>query len=179
MGWWTRFKRIVRYYFLRIIRQGASAHSIALGVALGVFIGALPIIPLQTAAVLVLAFVFRANKISAVICTTYTNVFTLVPFYALFYLTGAMTIKLFGFSVAHQNLSLHELMVYFRTLFHPEDTTMREMLAHGWRFFMVMLLGGVILGVPASFGSYFLTRLAVLGYRRRRAKRILRRLRQP
>lgn len=175
VGLWIRFKRIIRFHYLRIIRLSTSAHSIALGIALGVFVGALPIIPLQTASVLVLAFIFRANKVSAVICTFYSNVFTLIPFYALLYLVGGFVLHALGMPVERESMSLHELMEYFGTIFKPEDLSMGELFKQGWRFFLVMMLGGVIIGVPSAFGAYFLGRRGVLSFRSHRARRIMRR----
>lgn len=177
MEWWRRVKRITRYYYLRIVRLRTSAHSIALGMSLGVLVGCLPIIPFQTVLVLILAFILRANKLAAVICTFFSNVFTLIPFYALLYLIGGFVLHALGLPVDKDSMSFHQLMEYFGTIFKPEDLSIGELIKQGWRFFLVMMVGGVILGVPSATGMYFLGRRAVLSYRKHRARRMLRRVR--
>ena len=44
---WMKLARPVRYAWLRIVRIKAPAESVALGLAVGVFIGALPFLSLQ------------------------------------------------------------------------------------------------------------------------------------
>lgn len=153
-SWATQFKRLMRFYYLRIIRLKTSAHSIALGVALGVFIGALPIIPFQSVVVLTLAVIFRGNKIAAFFSTFYSNVFTLIPFYTLLFLIGNAVYPIEGVVLEWPD---------------PADVTMEWLIQQGWGVFSLMMLGGVIFGIPTSLGMYFLTRRAVLLYRRRKA----------
>lgn len=156
--WWTRTKRVSRYWYLRIIRQNASAQNIALGLALGVFVGALPIIPFQTVTIVAVAFVFRTNKLSAWLATCYSNVFTMVPFYSFLFVIG----KLF--------------MPFENVTFDPEHLSMKELIATGWDAFLVMTAGGVIFGVVAAVLTYFISLQAVRRYRHIRHERRRRRL---
>lgn len=134
---WTRYKRGARYWYLRIIRQSASARNIALGLALGVFVGALPIIPFQTVTIIPLAFIFKTNKLSAWLATCYSNVFTLVPFYT------------FLFYVGKTCLPVGDIV------FDPKKLEMMQLIATGWDVFLVMLAGGFIFGIPAAGLTYF------------------------
>ena len=52
--------------------------------------------------------------------------------------------------------------------FDPDLLELTVMLEQGWNWFLVMLIGGVVLGIPASIISYFLARHAISGYRRRK-----------
>ena len=52
--------------------------------------------------------------------------------------------------------------------FNPELLELTVMLEQGWNWFLVMLVGGVAMGIPASIFSYFLSRHAIAGYRRRK-----------
>ena len=54
---WVKIARLSRYTYLRVVRIKAPAESIALGMALGVFAGALPFLSLQMAIAVALAFV--------------------------------------------------------------------------------------------------------------------------
>lgn len=152
-----RLRRWARYQYLRVLRQKASPHNIALGVALGVFVGFLPIIPFQTVAVLALAFLFRGNKVAAAISTVISNPFNVIPFYTLLYMVGRVFLP----------LEVPD--------FDPGRLEMRELIATGWDFFAIMCVGGVVLGVPAFFLSYFATRKGIMAYRERKALRLLRR----
>ena len=154
---WIRFKRFLRYTYLRIIRLRTSAHSIAMGLAVGIFIGFLPIIPFQTIAALALALPLRGNKIAAAAGTWISNWANLVPFYAMLYYVGRFLLPLSGVS------------------FDPEHLSMRELLDQGWQIFTVMTVGGVVLGIPGAIITYVLTLRGVLAYRRRRAMRLLER----
>ncbi len=157
-GLWARFKRILRFNYLRIIRLKTSAHSIALGVALGVFVGFLPIIPLQSVTVLTLAFIFRGNKIAAFFSTFFSNAANLVPFYAMLYFVGSYFVPFETVKLDYAHLR------------------MTELIQQGWDIFIVMMVGGVVLGIPAAIIMYFLTRKAVLAYRRRRAAKLFRKV---
>lgn len=158
--WWTRTKRLTRYWYLRIIRQNASARNIALGLALGVFIGALPIIPFQTIAVVALAFLFRTNKLSAWLATCYSNVFTMVPFYSFLFVVGKLVVPFEGVT------------------FDPAHLSMKELIATGWDAFLVMTAGGVVFGVVAAALTYFVSLQAVRRYRKLRHERRRRRVEQ-
>lgn len=154
---WFRLKRWVRFQYLRILRQRASPHKLAMGVALGIFVGFLPIIPFQTVVVLTLAFIFRGNKVAAAICTTISNPFNLIPFYYMLYLVGRVFLP----------LPVPE--------FDPKRLAMEELIATGWDFFAIMCVGGVILGIPAAVATYALTRKGIIAYRERKSLRLARR----
>jgi uncharacterized protein (TIGR03546 family) len=152
-----RLRRWVRYQYLRILRQKASPHNIALGVALGIFVGFLPIIPFQTVVVLTLAFIFRGNKVAAAICTVISNPLNVIPFYTMLYFVGRVFLPL-------------EVPA-----FDPNHLTMHEFIGTGWDFFAIMCVGGVVLGIPSFFLSYFATRKGIMAYRERKAMRLLHR----
>ena len=156
-SWAKRIRRWVRYQYLRILRQKASPHNIALGVAWGIFVGFLPIIPFQTVVVLTLAFIFGGNKVAAAICTTISNPFNIIPFYYMLYLVGRVFLPL-------------EVPA-----FDPHHLEMKELISTGWDFFAIMCVGGVVLGVPSFFLSYFATRKGIMAYRQRKALRLLHR----
>ena len=157
MNWWNRIKRFFRYHYLRMMRIKKSSHEISLGLALGIFVGFLPIVPFQSITVLILAFIFRGSKIAAFAGTWISNPLNWVFFYYGLYLVGSFVLSFPGVT------------------FDPEHLEMKELIAAGWKVFATMLVGGLILGIPSSIVTYFLTRKAVVEYRRRK---VLRRLRK-
>lgn len=156
---WIKLKRVSRYWYLRVIRQSASSHSIALSLAVGVFVGALPIIPLQSVTLALLVYPLRINFLSAWLSTLYSNVFTMVPFYTLLFYIGKACLPVGDICFDSNRLELMQLI----------ET--------GWDVFLVMLAGGVIFGTVASIPTYFVSVKAVRRYRairkeRRRARQM-------
>ncbi|OIQ48765.1 hypothetical protein BerOc1_03518 [Pseudodesulfovibrio hydrargyri] len=146
----------MRYWYLRIMRQNSSPKNLAAACALGMFIGALPIIPFQSVVVIALAFVLRVNKLAAWLATCYSNAATMVPFYYFLYEVG-------------------QAVTPFRNVaFDPDKLRMVDMIHAGWQVFGVMFAGGLAFGIPATIATYFLSLFAIRRYRRRRAVRILR-----
>ena len=157
MNWWYRIKRFFRYHYLRLMRLRKSSHEIALGLALGIFVGFLPIVPFQSITVLILAFIFRGSKIAAFSGTWISNPLNWVFFYYGLYLVGSL------------------ILPFPEVKFDPEHLEMGELIAAGWKVFATMVAGGLILGIPSSIITYFLTRKAVVEYRKRK---VLRRLKK-
>ncbi len=154
-GWRGSLARFVRFNYLRVIRLKTSAHSIALGAALGIFIGFMPIIPFQSITVLTLAVIFRGNKIAAFTFTFISNVANLIPFYTMLYIVGSW------------------FLPFFEVHFDPHHLELMQMVEQGWRLVVVMTVGGVVLGIPSSIITYFFMRRLVLTYRKRKAIRML------
>ena len=70
-----------------------SPHAIALGVAIGIFVGLTPTVGIQTAVVLLIVFLTRRffyfNGSAAIAATYVSNPFTMLPLYYLWYRLGA------------------------------------------------------------------------------------------
>jgi uncharacterized protein (DUF2062 family) len=148
---------LARYQYLRLMRLGATPHSIALGLALGVFVGCLPIVPFQIALALPLAFFFGGNKITAMLATFISNPLNLPFFYYGLYRIGRMFLPLEG--IPPFNPHHLELAAFFRS---------------GWMLVATMFTGGIVSGVPLAAGTYFIARRAVVAWRKRRRLRLSR-----
>jgi hypothetical protein len=75
------FKRRLQYFYWRLVRLQGSPEALARGLACGVFAGLFPLAGPQTLLALLLAFIFRANKILAAVGPWISNPFTSVPIY--------------------------------------------------------------------------------------------------
>lgn len=158
MSMLLRLKRLVRYNYLRALRLKTSSHSLALGLALGVYGGclpALPGLPLQTLAGLTLAFVFRASKVAALLGTWISNPLNWVFFYWAEYKIGSLIIPL--------NLKID-----------PLSMKIEDLVSLGVKGVMVLVLGGAMLGVPLGLLTYAISLPLIRNYRKRRALRLLR-----
>ena len=160
---WNKIARLSRYTYLRIVRITAPAESIALGLALGVFAGALPFLSLQMIIAVSLALLLRASIIAAALGTWWSNPFNWAIVFPLFYLLGKVFVPV---DVPH--LSITEFI----------HLPLLELLQRGWQWLLITTLGGVIAGIPLSVATYFVTLRAVRIYHDRRAKRRLERQRR-
>jgi uncharacterized protein (DUF2062 family) len=84
-GYLDRIGRRARYFYLRLILLPDGPHRVALGLAVGVFVGMTPTVPLQTLLALALAWMMRASLAAAYIGIWITNPVTIPFFYALAY----------------------------------------------------------------------------------------------
>lgn len=97
LAWYSSPRRLLR----SIIMLDDSAHSIALGTAIGMFIALTPTVGIQMLMVLCFAFLtrpfFRFNQFAALITVYVSNPLTLVPIYwfdykiGTYYVGGSMT----------------------------------------------------------------------------------------
>jgi hypothetical protein len=125
--------------------------------ALGVFVGCLPVIPFQTVIALGLAVVLRCNKLSAALGTWVSNPLNVPLVYYGLYRVGSVF-----FPQTHCPLDLKHL-------------ALREMLSQGRELVGLMTVGGVVVGLPLSLITYFVTLRVVQVYHARRAARRLKR----
>jgi len=87
---------IERFIVYRILHADDTPHRLALGIALGIFVGSTPTIGLQMIIVLLLASLFHANKVVGLPIVWFTNPFTIMPIYYVNYLIGKWILRLFG-----------------------------------------------------------------------------------
>ena len=160
---WVKIARLSRYTFLRIVRIKAPAESIAMGLAVGVFAGAMPFLSLQMAIAVFLAFLLRGNVIAAALGTWWTNPFNWAIVFPLLYMLGKVFVP--GV-IAH--LGMSELI----------HLPFLDLLQRGWKWLLITTLGGFIVGIPMAIVTYFVTLRAVRLYHDRRAKLRLERRRQ-
>lgn len=162
---WTKIARLSRYSYLRVVRIKAPAESIALGLALGVFAGALPFLSLQMAIAVVLALLLRGNIIAAALGTWWSNPFSWAIIFPLLYMLGKVFVPV---DVDVAPLNIHEFL----------NLPLLELLQRSWKWLLITTLGGFIVGIPMAVGTYFIALRAVLIYHDRRAKRRLERQRR-
>ena len=113
-------------------------HYVAIGMAIGVFIGVTPTIPFHTVIALSLAFIVRGSKAAAAIGVWFSNPFTIPFFYKGSYDLG---IFILGNSAP----------------FSTEFESILELLKLGTDVTVAMLTGGIILGILPGIAAYFIT----------------------
>ncbi|WP_456387389.1 DUF2062 domain-containing protein [Desulfolithobacter sp.] len=159
--------RTIRYLYLRLKRLQGDPESLALGMALGVFIGITPTIPLHTVLTIGLTLAFRASTLSGLIGTVLvSNPLTIVPLYYLcwkignWFMPDRVTWERLKTLLDH--LMSQGLVEGVRTLSHLSLDVV-----------LVLMSGGLVLAIPPSVISYFLARHLFLKWQLKRQRKHL------
>ena len=148
-GPWWKMNRI-RGFIDRAKKLDGDPHYVAMGMAIGVFIGVTPTMPFHTVLAVGLAFLLRGSKAAAALGVWFSNPVTAPFFYVGSYKVGKY---LLGNSVPF-NLKYESLLE----------------LAHlGINVTMALIAGGIILGILPGIASYFVTRKIFTTIRSKRA----------
>lgn len=156
-SWWARFFRL---FYLRVARLRGKPQSIALGLAVGVFVGCFPFFGLQTVFGVVLATCFRASKIAAAAGTWVSNPLTSVPIY------------LFNYKVGQSILGGEERIDL--TFDFDSFASFKEL---GFTFAATLLIGCLVVGIVCAIISYFVSFRLIERWRQRQKQRRWKKLR--
>jgi hypothetical protein len=133
--------------------QGGPRY-IAMGVAIGVFIGITPTIPFHTILAIIMAFILRGSKPAAIISVWISNPATIPFFYYASYKTG----HLFLLETSEKpqlNLLLNALKS--STPLVEKWNIIETFFHHHFETACTILAGGVILAIIPAILSYFVT----------------------
>jgi len=160
-----RIWRTLKYFHLRFIRLRGRPEEIARGVALGVFAGAMPIVPFQTAFAVFLAILFKGSKIAAALGTWVSNPLNWYFLYFYSYKIGAEILGLRARPKAFQAV--------LTAIQEGESAWLifKQMVGAGGEFMGAFLLGGLVLGTVFSIPAYFISLRMILSFRAYRARR--------
>ncbi|MDR1518855.1 MAG: DUF2062 domain-containing protein [Planctomycetota bacterium] len=163
-----RFKFLLR----ELGRATGTAHQIALGVAIGFFVGWLPIIGIQMVVAIIICQIVHANKIVPIFPIWLTNPATAVPIYSFNYWVGW---KLLGgpplSQLAHVIMKMFSVPAadpevgYFANWWICVRQVFRELISMGWEMQLPLWLGCAIVGTALAVPSYFLVFRAVDSFR--------------
>jgi uncharacterized protein (DUF2062 family) len=142
---------IIRRVYKRFIEIRGEPREVALGFALGIFIGMTPTIGVQTPIAIFFAALFKWSKLSAAVGVWISNPLTAPIIYGVAYITGAKF--------------LH-LDPVFNMPLSPTWSTLKAMLTKAPLAFEAMTVGGAIIGVPLAVISYYLAYAAVEKYQK-------------
>jgi len=141
--------RLWQTTYERFVRIRGEPREIAFGFALGIFIGMSPFLGLQMAMALLLAALFKWNKISAMLGCWISNPVTMPIIYPVAYLVGA---KLVGIEKAYPIPAQMDWSLLLR------------MLEKSPEIISLMTLGGIVLGIPLAVTGYVFAFSAVKKY---------------
>ena len=147
-----RCGRIFRYIYLRLVRVGGNPVHVALGFALGVFLGVFPTFGIGIPLSLLFASLLRWNRVSAVLGSLVMNPLTTPFFWTLSGAVGA-------------------------AIFRADATRLLSSVQNGERLrgltlgAGIYLAGNTIVALVTATIAYFLALRAVLLYRKKRRER--------
>ena len=145
-------RHVLREVYERFVKIRGNPREIALGFALGIFIGLSPTMGIQMPIVVFLAAMLGWSKIAAVFGVWVTNPFTAPFIYGTTYFVGA---KLLGLKA---------------TMTLPEELTwsiVKDMLRNAPVIFGALTVGGILTGLPAAILGYYLSFAAVEKYQQK------------
>ena len=144
-------QRYLRYWLWRLRRIRGKSVVVARSVAVGVFAGSLPLFGLQMAIAILLAHIFRGNKILAIGATWYSNPFTYAPLYLLNFKVGRLLL--------HTSESIDTLSI----------KSSADWQTLGQELIIALFIGSLIVGAISGICAYCIS-LLVLRYLRRYRK---------
>lgn len=145
------YERRLKYLYLRFLRLRGEPHELALGMALGVFSGMMPVIPFQIALAVTLALFLNASKITAAVGTWVSNPLNWYFIYLYDYKLGAYLLGVEG-----GNKVIKSVMY---SINHGDGMSViwGKLFSSGIMLVSALLIGGIILGTIASVPTYFIT----------------------
>jgi len=134
----TSLKDRLKALFVRIKELHGDPRYIAMGMAIGVFVGVTPTIPFHTIIAIALAFIIRGSKPAAAIGVWFANPLTIPFFYIGSFKLGTLILnKPIPFDVKFESIT--------------------ALLTLGIDVTIAMIVGGAILGILPAIVAYILT----------------------
>ncbi|VFQ43041.1 DUF2062 domain-containing protein [Desulfoluna butyratoxydans] len=159
--YWNKIKKHFCSLLEKIKRLQGNPHYIAMGMAIGVFVGVTPTIPFHTALAIVLAFVLHGSKPAAAIGVWVANPLTIPLFYYSSYKVG---VGLFGGNRGDgPNIDLMIRVMESGIPIAEKLGLIKGFLAHHFGVACMMLGGSIVLAVIPTIVTYFLTRKLIAG----------------
>ena len=148
----TSIKDRLKALFVRLKELQGDPRHIAIGMAIGVFVGVTPTIPFHTVIALALAFIFRGSKPAAAIGVWFANPVTIPVFYIGSFKLGTLILnKPIPFDVKFESIT--------------------ELMSLGLDVTIAIIVGGAILGILPAIIVYILTYRIMIRVREKAKKR--------
>jgi uncharacterized protein (DUF2062 family) len=148
---YTYITRSLKRFYGRFLRIRGHPRETALGLALGIFIGMTPSIGIQMATAVLVAALFKWNKISAATGVWITNPLTAPFIYSINYLIGARLLEIKGGYSLTPEISVAGIS---------------HMLHSAPEIFWALLVGGAVLGLPLAVAGYYFCYAAITRYQK-------------
>lgn len=152
----------LRWVALTLVRQAEKPHSVALGLAFGVWVCFVPIFGTHMALAFLLCFLFGGSYLAAFIGTFISNPWTLGPMWWAGYEVGRQLLQA-------PQVDIHDLLegrIGLSMIWENAEELIRLV-------FWPALLGGLLIGGVLAIVCYLIVFRQVRNWRQRRAERLL------
>ena len=148
----ARMKSWLVAHHMTLMTIADTPNSIALGSAIGIFFGFTPLYPLKTLLSIVVAWIFRCNKIAAAIAVTLHDVLIWVmpAIYLAEYQFGCWILN----RPAAQRVHFRQFRLHDYVHWHVFSRVI-------WPTFWPAFIGSLFLSIPSAIVVYFLMRLLI------------------
>ncbi len=168
---YQKLKRFIMLIYYKVLRIQATPEAISRGLASGVFIGMLPLLPVQTPCAILLAYILKGSKIAAALGTWISNPLNWVPLYISFYFIGR---KVYHFINSHI-LGNVELPFSVPSL-DLDHINFMELLEEGPKMLFIMFVGALVLAIPSAIISYLVSVKVITLYQKNKKARLMKRI---
>ncbi|MEJ2039216.1 MAG: DUF2062 domain-containing protein, partial [Desulfosarcinaceae bacterium] len=138
--------------FHRFLKMRGEPREIAFGMAVGVMVGMSPFMGFHTLIAVFFAAVFKWNKLAAALGVQITNVFTAPLIYPVVYMVGHAILGISALPNPEAYLSMEAVV---------------ELIQRSPLILADLTVGGIVLGIPLSIITYWITLKTVENYRKK------------
>lgn len=155
-----KLARLPRYYFLRMKRLRGDPEYLARGFAFGIFMGVLPLAPVQTIILVPLTILLRVSTLAAFIAgVLVSNPLTFIPQYYLTWKLGNMVLPgWLSWEQLERTLKTMSEALANESFLSGMIHSLAALSGLGIKAIAVIETGGAIIGAPAGIISYFFAR---------------------
>ncbi len=146
--------RLVKYYYLKFLRLKGDPKSLARGIAIGIFIGITPTIPLHTILILAFCLLFKASKVAGILASIIVS--NPLTFFIQYYLSWLIGTALFPGLLSWQRVQ--EVMAVLSSGdsgFTAFKSSLSAISSLGFDAITVLVAGGILLALPITVLSYY------------------------
>ncbi|MFO7559958.1 MAG: DUF2062 domain-containing protein [Desulfobacterales bacterium] len=155
-GWKSLFASLQKAYE-RFLKIRGNPHEIALGFALGLFVGVAPCMGIQTVIAVFLASLLKWNKISAAVGVWISNPISAPFLYGFTFYVGSLFT---GVAESFRPAGVFDFSYLYQIVLKARE------------IFWTLTIGGVIVGFPVAVLGYYLSYMAVNRYQNKIKQKI-------
>ncbi len=170
-NFFQKIKRFCMLLYYKVLRIQATPEAISRGLASGVFIGMLPLLPVQTPCAILLAYFLKGSKIAAAVGTWVSNPLNWIPLYLTFYHLGR---KIYHF-VNSTILGNIELPFSLPSL-DLDHISFMELVDKGPEMLTIMFVGAILLAIPSAILSYYISLNTITLYQKNKKARLMKKI---
>jgi len=156
----VKSNKLFRYLEYKVLHIDDTPHKIALGLALGLFIGWTPLIGLHILLAIIFSTLLRANKFAAFVSIWVSNIFTFFIIYYPAYLFGSFLFNIFAPS---RVLSRQQVIEALNKLLSPGNMLTGFLTKEYWQHFWTLSktigpelwTGCTVIGAVVAVCAYF------------------------